>query len=41
MVVDPITNFIAAGSRSEVQAMLMRLIDFLKAQADHRAFHAA
>lgn len=30
VVLDPITNFGAAGSRSEVYSMLLRLIDFLK-----------
>jgi circadian clock protein KaiC len=30
VVVDPITNFIAAGSGLEVKAMLMRLIDYFK-----------
>ncbi len=32
VVVDPITNFATAGSESEVRAMLMRLIDFLKSR---------
>jgi circadian clock protein KaiC len=32
MVMDPITNLIAAGSSGEVTAMLMRLIDFMKMQ---------
>jgi circadian clock protein KaiC len=32
VVVDPITNFLSVGSDEEVKAMLMRLIDFLKAQ---------
>jgi circadian clock protein KaiC len=31
VVVDPITNFIAVGNSQEIKAMLMRLIDFLKA----------
>jgi circadian clock protein KaiC len=31
VVVDPITNFIAVGTYGEIKAMLMRLIDFLKA----------
>lgn len=31
VVVDPITNFLSVGSDEEVKAMLMRLIDFLKA----------
>jgi circadian clock protein KaiC len=30
VVMDPITNLIAAGSRNEVQGALLRLIDFLK-----------
>ncbi len=30
VVVDPITNFISVGSSVEIQAMLMRLVDFLK-----------
>jgi len=30
VVVDPITNMIAAGSETEVKAMLARLIDFMK-----------
>lgn len=30
VVVDPITNFVTAGTQTEVRAMLMRLIDFLK-----------
>jgi len=30
VVVDPVTNMIAAGSESEVKAMLARLIDFMK-----------
>ena len=32
VVVDPITNFLKAGTPTEAEAMLMRLIDFLKAQ---------
>jgi circadian clock protein KaiC len=32
VVVDPITNFLAVGNEEEVKSMLMRLIDFLKAQ---------
>lgn len=31
VVVDPITNFISVGTYEEVKAMLMRLVDFLKA----------
>ena len=32
VVVDPISNFINAGSALETQAMLLRLVDFLKAK---------
>jgi len=32
VVVDPITNFLAAGDATETKAMLTRLIDFLKMQ---------
>jgi len=32
VVVDPISNFTTAGTNSEVKAMLIRLIDFLKAK---------
>ena len=32
MVVDPITNLIAAGSSAEVKSMLVRLLDYLKIQ---------
>ena len=32
VIVDPITNFLKAGTQVETEAMLMRLIDFLKAQ---------
>ncbi|HEX7182436.1 MAG TPA: circadian clock protein KaiC [Thermoanaerobaculia bacterium] len=32
VVVDPITNFLSVGDQEEVKAMLMRLVDFLKAQ---------
>ena len=31
VVVDPITNFLSVGDQEEVKSMLMRLIDFLKA----------
>lgn len=31
VVVDPITNFISIGKYEEIKAMLMRLVDFLKA----------
>jgi circadian clock protein KaiC len=32
VVVDPITNFISVGSSDQIKMMLMRLVDFLKAQ---------
>ncbi|HEY7156425.1 MAG TPA: circadian clock protein KaiC [Gemmataceae bacterium] len=32
VIVDPITNFLKAGTASEAESMLMRLIDFLKAE---------
>jgi circadian clock protein KaiC len=32
VIVDPVTNFIAAGTETEAKAMLMRLIDFLKSK---------
>jgi circadian clock protein KaiC len=32
VIVDPITNFLKAGTQADAEAMLMRLIDFLKAQ---------
>jgi circadian clock protein KaiC len=32
VIVDPITNFMKAGTEAEAEAMLMRLIDFLKSQ---------
>jgi circadian clock protein KaiC len=32
VVIDPITNFFTIGTPSEVKAMLMRLVDFLKGQ---------
>ena len=32
VIVDPITNFLKAGTPAETEGMLMRLIDFLKAQ---------
>ena len=32
VIVDPITNFLKAGTQSEAEAMVMRLIDFLKAR---------
>ena len=32
VVIDPVTTFLAAGSASDSQAMLMRLVDLLKAQ---------
>ncbi|HXT57430.1 MAG TPA: circadian clock protein KaiC [Pirellulales bacterium] len=33
VVVDPISNFISAGTQSDAGSMLVRLIDFLKSQA--------
>jgi circadian clock protein KaiC len=32
VIVDPITNFLNAGTQAEAESMLMRLIDFLKGQ---------
>jgi circadian clock protein KaiC len=32
VVIDPISNLISSGSMSEVRSMLLRLVDFLKAQ---------
>jgi circadian clock protein KaiC len=32
VVVDPVSNLMAAGSRREAEAMLLRLVDFLKGQ---------
>jgi circadian clock protein KaiC len=32
IIIDPISNFLQAGSLSETQMMLMRLVDFLKAR---------
>jgi circadian clock protein KaiC len=32
VIVDPISNFISTGSRADAEAMLVRLIDFLKAR---------
>ena len=32
VIVDPITNFLKAGTHAETESMLMRLIDFLKAR---------
>jgi circadian clock protein KaiC len=32
VIVDPITNFVAVGSSDQIRMMLMRLVDFLKAQ---------
>jgi circadian clock protein KaiC len=32
VIVDPITNFLKAGTQAEAEGMLMRLIDFLKAR---------
>jgi circadian clock protein KaiC len=31
VVVDPVSNFLAVGAKAEIKAMLVRLIDFLKA----------
>ena len=41
VVLDPITNLITVGSISDVKAMLVRLIDFFAAGADHRDVHRA
>jgi circadian clock protein KaiC len=38
VVVDPISNFLKAGTQAEAEAMLMRLIDFLKAQQTTAVF---
>jgi circadian clock protein KaiC len=32
VIVDPITNFVSVGSSDQIKMMLMRLVDFLKAQ---------
>jgi circadian clock protein KaiC len=32
VIIDPISNFIAAGTHADTQAMLLRLIDFLKSR---------
>jgi len=32
VVIDPVTNFLSVGNQEEVKSMLMRLIDFFKAQ---------
>ena len=32
VVIDPISNFLAAGTTAEIKSMLIRLIDFLKGQ---------
>src|SRR5262249_5464321 len=32
VIVDPLTNFVSAGSAQEVNAMLLRLVDLLKAE---------
>jgi circadian clock protein KaiC len=32
VIIDPITNFLKAGTQSDAEAMVMRLIDFLKAR---------
>src|SRR5262249_41257822 len=31
VIVDPITNFISVGTHADIRSMLMRLVDFLKA----------
>ena len=33
VVLDPISSFLESGDRMEVQSMLLRVIDFLKAAA--------
>jgi circadian clock protein KaiC len=38
VVVDPMTNFIAVGTEHDVQAMLTRLVDFLKSRATTGVF---
>lgn len=38
VIVDPISNFIAAGTAGDAQAMLLRLIDFLKARLTTAVF---
>src|SRR5262249_45124152 len=38
VIVDPITSFLRAGAHAEAEAMLTRLIDFLKAQQTTAAF---
>lgn len=38
VVVDPISNFIASGTASEAHAMLLRLVDFLKARGTTAVF---
>jgi circadian clock protein KaiC len=38
VIIDPITNFLKAGTLAEAEAMLMRLIDFLKAQQTTAVF---
>lgn len=40
VVVDPITNFLSVGDQEEVKAMLMRLVDFLKAQQITAVFNS-
>ncbi|RYG17703.1 KaiC 1, partial [bacterium] len=32
VIIDPVTTFLAAGSASDAEAMLMRLVDYLKAE---------
>ena len=38
VVIDPISNFITAGTASEAHAMLLRLVDFLKARQTTAVF---
>ncbi len=38
VVVDPISNFIASGTASEAHAMLLRLVDYLKARGTTAVF---
>jgi circadian clock protein KaiC len=38
VIVDPITNFLKAGTHAEAEGMLMRLIDFLKARQTSALF---
>jgi circadian clock protein KaiC len=38
VIMDPVTNFMAAGTEAEVKAMLMRLLDFLKSRQSTAVF---